>query len=182
MAHRTSPTNIGMGLLSTLAAHDLGFLPADAMLERLERTLTTVEGLERHEGHLLNWYDTRNLSPLLPRYVSTVDSGNLAGALARAGRGVPAPGRVATAARDPPPRPRPARQRFRRRNELRVPLRPRAPALLDRLPAGRLRSGPAGWTAPTTTSSPRRRASRASSPSPRGTCRRATGSTSGGSS
>ena len=111
VAHRTSPTNIGMGLLSTLAAHDLGFLPADAMLERLERTLTTVEGLERHEGHLLNWYDTRNLSPLLPRYVSTVDSGNLAGALARAGRGVPAAGRVATAARDPPPRPRPARRR-----------------------------------------------------------------------
>ncbi len=81
VAHRTSPTNIAMGLLSTLAAHDLGFLPPDAMLERLERTLTTVEGLERHEGHLLNWYDTRDLSPLPPRYISTVDSGNLAGAL-----------------------------------------------------------------------------------------------------
>jgi len=81
VAHRTSPTNIGMCLLSTLAAHDLGLLPADAMVERLDRTLTTVEGLERHEGHLLNWYDTQNLSPLLPRYVSTVDSGNLAGAL-----------------------------------------------------------------------------------------------------
>ncbi len=81
VAHRTSPTNIGLGLLSTLAAHDLGLLPADAMVERLDRTLTTVEGLERHEGHLLNWYDTQNLSPLLPRYVSTVDSGNLAGAL-----------------------------------------------------------------------------------------------------
>jgi len=49
------------------------------MVERLDRTLTTVEGLERYEGHLLNWYDTQNLSPLLPRYVSTVDSGNLAG-------------------------------------------------------------------------------------------------------
>ncbi|HEV8266707.1 MAG TPA: glucoamylase family protein, partial [Thermoanaerobaculia bacterium] len=81
VAHRTSPTNIGMGLLATLAAHDLGFIAADALLERLERTLTTAEALERHEGHLLNWYDTRNLSPLLPRYVSTVDSGNLAGAL-----------------------------------------------------------------------------------------------------
>jgi len=81
VAHRTSPTNIGMGLLSTLAAHDLGLLPADAMVERIDGTLTTVEGLERHEGHLLNWYDTQNLSPLLPRYVSTVDSGNLAGAL-----------------------------------------------------------------------------------------------------
>ncbi|MGA7614633.1 MAG: glucoamylase family protein [Thermoanaerobaculia bacterium] len=81
VAHRTSPTNIGLGLLSILAAHDLGLIPADAMVERLDRTLTTVESLERHEGHLLNWYDTLNLSPLLPRYVSTVDSGNLAGAL-----------------------------------------------------------------------------------------------------
>ncbi len=81
VAHRTSPTNIGMGLLSTLAAHDLGLLSADAMVERLDATLTTIEGLERHEGHLLNWYDTRSLAPLPPRYVSTVDSGNLAGAL-----------------------------------------------------------------------------------------------------
>ncbi len=81
VAHRTSPTNIGLALLSTLAAHDLDLLSADAMVERLEGTLTTVEGLEHHEGHLLNWYDTEKLSPLLPRYVSTVDSGNLAGAL-----------------------------------------------------------------------------------------------------
>ncbi|HEY3359138.1 MAG TPA: glucoamylase family protein, partial [Polyangia bacterium] len=81
IAHRTSPTNIGMYLLATLAAHDLGFLPLDAMAVRLDETLTTTEGLERHEGHLLNWYDTRSLSPLHPRYVSTVDSGNLAGAL-----------------------------------------------------------------------------------------------------
>ena len=78
-----------MGLLSTLAAHDLGLLTADEMVERLDRTLTTVEGLERHEGHLLNWYDTRTLAPLSPRYVSTVDSGNLAGALARARGGLP---------------------------------------------------------------------------------------------
>ncbi|MBK9372535.1 MAG: DUF3131 domain-containing protein [Holophagales bacterium] len=81
VAHRTSPTNVGMGLLSTLAAHDLGLLTAEEMVDRTDRTLTTVEALESHEGHLLNWYDTRNLSPLLPRYVSTVDSGNLAGAL-----------------------------------------------------------------------------------------------------
>ncbi len=81
VAHRTSPTNIGMGLLSTLAAYDLGLLPAGDMVEQLDRTLTTVEGLERHEGHLLNWYDTQSLAPLFPRYVSTVDSGNLAGAL-----------------------------------------------------------------------------------------------------
>jgi cyclic beta-1,2-glucan synthetase len=81
VAHRTSPTNIGMGLLSTLAAYDLNLLSLEATIDRLNVTLTTVEGLERHEGHLLNWYDTRNLSPLPPRYVSTVDSGNLAGAL-----------------------------------------------------------------------------------------------------
>ena len=81
VSHRTSPTNIAMGLLSTLAAHDLGLLPLGEMVDRLERTLTTIEGLERHEGHLLNWYDTQTLAPLLPRYVSTVDSGNLAGAL-----------------------------------------------------------------------------------------------------
>lgn len=81
VAHRTSPTNIGLGLLSTLAAHDLGLLPADEMAARLDSTLATLEGLERHEGHFLNWYDTLTLAPLLPRYVSTVDSGNLAGAL-----------------------------------------------------------------------------------------------------
>ena len=81
IARRTSPTNIGMGLLSTLAAYDLGYLGADALAVRIESTLTTLEGLERHEGHLLNWYDTESLAPLLPRYVSTVDSGNLAGVL-----------------------------------------------------------------------------------------------------
>ena len=81
IAHRTSPTNIGMGLLSTLAAHDLGYLGTGAFVDRIESTLATVEALERHEGHLLNWYDTQSLAPLAPRYVSTVDSGNLAGAL-----------------------------------------------------------------------------------------------------
>jgi cyclic beta-1,2-glucan synthetase len=81
IAHRTSPTNIGMGLLSTLAAHDLGYLGSRALADRIESTLTTIEALERHEGHLLNWYDTEHLAPLAPRYVSTVDSGNLAGAL-----------------------------------------------------------------------------------------------------
>ena len=81
VAHRTSPTNIGMGLLSTLAAHDLGYLDTGELVRRLEATLDTLERLERFEGHLLNWYDTKTLAPLLPRYVSTVDSGNLAGAL-----------------------------------------------------------------------------------------------------
>jgi len=81
VAHRTSPTNIGMGLLATLAAHDLGFIEAEDLLVRTDATLTSMESLERFEGHLLNWYDTVNLAPLPPRYVSTVDSGNLAGAL-----------------------------------------------------------------------------------------------------
>ena len=81
VAHRTSPTNIGMGLLATLAAHDFGFIGTDDLVGRIETTLDTVEGLERFEGHLLNWYDTRTLAPLPPAYVSTVDSGNLAGAL-----------------------------------------------------------------------------------------------------
>jgi cyclic beta-1,2-glucan synthetase len=81
VAHRTSPTNIAMGLLATLAAHDLGFIGTDDLAGRIDLTLTTIEGLERFEGHLLNWYDTASLAPLPPRYVSTVDSGNLAGAL-----------------------------------------------------------------------------------------------------
>jgi cyclic beta-1,2-glucan synthetase len=81
VAHRTSPTNIGMGLLSTLAAHDFGFIRTSELVNQIETTLSTMEGLERFEGHLLNWYDTRTLAPLTPRYVSTVDSGNLAGAL-----------------------------------------------------------------------------------------------------
>ncbi len=81
VAHRTSPTNIGMSLLSTLAAHDMGYLDTRQLADRLDRALTSVESLERHEGHLLNWYDTATLMPLQPRYVSTVDSGNLVGAL-----------------------------------------------------------------------------------------------------
>ena len=96
VAHRTSPTNIGLGLLSVLAARDLGLIETDELVERVDRTLSTMEGLERHEGHLLNWYDTRSLAPLAPRYVSTVDSGNLAGALIALAHG------LNEMARDPP--------------------------------------------------------------------------------
>ncbi|MGQ0570052.1 MAG: glucoamylase family protein, partial [Armatimonadota bacterium] len=81
LTRRTSPTNIGLGLLATLAAHDLGYVTTIELVERLERAMLTVEALERFEGHLLNWYDTKSLAPLSPRYVSTVDSGNLAGTL-----------------------------------------------------------------------------------------------------
>ena len=81
VARRTSPTNVGLGVLSTLAAYDLGYLPLGEMAARLDNTLDTLEGLDRHRGHFLNWYGTHDLAPLEPRYVSTVDSGNLACAL-----------------------------------------------------------------------------------------------------
>ena len=80
VAQRTSPTNIGLGAL-TLAAFDLGYLTVDGFADRCLQTTTTVERLERYEGHLLNWYDTQTLAPLAPRYVSTVDSGNLLASL-----------------------------------------------------------------------------------------------------
>ncbi|MDD5708837.1 MAG: cyclic beta 1-2 glucan synthetase, partial [Kiritimatiellae bacterium] len=88
VAHRASPTNIGFGLLSALAAYDFGFLTAGQWLQRTERTLETLERLPRYRGHFFNWYDTRTLSPLHPLYVSTVDSGNLAVALVVARRGL----------------------------------------------------------------------------------------------
>jgi cyclic beta-1,2-glucan synthetase len=88
LARRTSPTNIGMSLLSTLAAHDLGYLTTDRLFARLDAAMRTVESLERYQGHLLNWYDTATRAPLHPRYVSTVDSGNLAGALLTVAQGL----------------------------------------------------------------------------------------------
>ncbi len=81
LAHRTSPTNQGLFLLSTLAAHDFGYLSLAALLERLEKTCATLDRLERFHGHFYNWYATRTLEPLQPAYVSTVDSGNLLGCL-----------------------------------------------------------------------------------------------------
>jgi cyclic beta-1,2-glucan synthetase len=81
VAHRTSPTNIGLYLLSVVAARDFGWLGVLETAERLEATLETMSKLERFRGHFYNWYDTRDLRPLDPKYVSTVDSGNLAGHL-----------------------------------------------------------------------------------------------------
>lgn len=81
VAHRTSPTNIGMYLTSIVSAHDFGWLgPTDLML-RSRNTLDTMARMESHRGHIYNWYDTRTLEPLLPHYVSSVDSGNLAACL-----------------------------------------------------------------------------------------------------
>ena len=81
IASRTSPTNIGMSLLADLAAVDFGYLTVGECLQRIGNTLASMEKLERYRGHLYNWYDTRTLQPLHPRYVSSVDSGNLAGSL-----------------------------------------------------------------------------------------------------
>ncbi len=81
VAHRTSPTNIGMYLLATVTARDFGWIGTVEMVERLELTLGTIGALERFRGHLYNWYDTRDLRRLEPAYVSSVDSGNLAGHL-----------------------------------------------------------------------------------------------------
>ena len=81
IAHRTSPTNMGLSLLASLGAWDFGYISSGELVERTDHTLTTMRGLARHRGHFFNWYDTETLEPLLPLYVSTVDSGNLAGHL-----------------------------------------------------------------------------------------------------
>ncbi|MCC7308674.1 MAG: phosphorylase [Acidobacteria bacterium] len=81
IAHRTSPTNIGLYFLSTISAYDLGYIGVLELIERLGFTFATLEKLVKVRGHYLNWYDTQSLAPLSPRYISTVDSGNLAGHL-----------------------------------------------------------------------------------------------------
>ncbi len=81
VAPRTSPTNVGLQLLSIVSAYDLGFLPCSAMIERLEHVFRALERMERWRGHFYNWYDLSDLQVLDPRYISTVDSGNLAGHL-----------------------------------------------------------------------------------------------------
>ncbi len=81
IAHRTSPTNIGLQLLATVAAADLGYLSYCGVVDRLEPTFDTLLRMQRYRGHFYNWYDTRTLAPLTPAYISTVDSGNLAGYL-----------------------------------------------------------------------------------------------------
>ena len=78
VAHRTSPTNMGLALLANLSAYDFGYISAGRCIERTENALRTMESMERHRGHFYNWYDTQSLKPLLPAYISTVDSGNLA--------------------------------------------------------------------------------------------------------
>ncbi len=72
---------MGLALLANLAAYDFGYISAGRLVERTANALDTMAGLERHRGHFYNWYDTQSLQPLLPIYISTVDSGNLAGHL-----------------------------------------------------------------------------------------------------
>ena len=113
LARRTSPTNIGMGLLSTLAARDLGLHRRPRARSNASTTRSTrARALERHEGHLLNWYDTSSLAPLRPRYVSTVDSGNLVTSLITLASGLE---RSRCAATRRPPRARRARRHGRGR-------------------------------------------------------------------
>ena len=81
VAHRTSPTDIGLSLLANLTAYDFGYIPMGELIGRTQKTLTTIGQLKRFRGHFYNWYDTITLDPLLPRYISTVDSGNLVGNL-----------------------------------------------------------------------------------------------------
>jgi cyclic beta-1,2-glucan synthetase len=81
IAHRTSPTNIGLYLLSCIAAHDFGYLAFPTLIDRLEKTFATLLHLDRSDGHFYNWIDTQSLKPLVPIYLSTVDSGNLASCL-----------------------------------------------------------------------------------------------------
>ena len=77
VAHRTSPTNMGLSLLANLSAYDFGYIPAGQVLERTANAIQTMEALERYLGHFYNWYDTQSLKPLPPLYISSVDSGNL---------------------------------------------------------------------------------------------------------
>ena len=81
VAHRTSPTNMGLALLANLSAYDFGYIPTGEFIDRSTKTLATMTGLRRNRGHFFNWYDTQTCEPLKPLYISSVDSGNLAGHL-----------------------------------------------------------------------------------------------------
>ena len=77
VAHRTSPTNIGLSLLSIVSAYDLGFISLNNCIKKIENSIDSIKKLEKFSGHLFNWYDTQTTTPLHPRYISFVDSGNL---------------------------------------------------------------------------------------------------------
>ena len=81
VAHRTSPTNMGMGITSNLVAYDLGYIGIIDVVSRIGKIMNSMENMATYKGHFYNWYDTKTKTPLYPRYVSTVDSGNLVGYL-----------------------------------------------------------------------------------------------------
>ena len=81
IAHRTSPTNMGLSLLANMCAYDFGYIPVGRLVERSTNAIQTMQSLERYHGHFYNWYDSQSLRPLHPIYISSVDSGNLAGHL-----------------------------------------------------------------------------------------------------
>ena len=81
VAHRTSPTNMGLALLANLSACDFGYISAGRLLDRTARAFQSMFEMERHRGHFYNWCSTQSLAPLEPRFISSVDSGNLAGDL-----------------------------------------------------------------------------------------------------
>jgi len=81
VAPRTSTTNIGLQLICTLSARDLGYIGVIDFVNRIEKTFNTLSKLEKWNGHFYNWYNIETLDPLLPKYVSTVDSGNFIGSL-----------------------------------------------------------------------------------------------------
>ncbi len=88
IAHRTSPTNIGLSMLANLGAYDFGYITAGKMIQRINNVMATLDKMERYRNHLFNWYDTTSLQPLNPRYISTVDSGNFAGHLVTLKQGI----------------------------------------------------------------------------------------------
>jgi cellobiose phosphorylase len=79
LAYRTSPTNMGMGITSNVVAFDMGYIGIFEFQERIDKIVTSMESLEKFRGHFYNWYDTKTKKPLYPKYISTVDSGNLIG-------------------------------------------------------------------------------------------------------
>jgi cyclic beta-1,2-glucan synthetase len=100
IAHRTSPTNIGLSLLANLSAYDFGYIFTGDLLERTSNTFNAMNSMEKYQGHFFNWYDTQSLKPLRPLYISSVDSGNLAGHLLTLRQGLIAlPGQIITGPR-----------------------------------------------------------------------------------
>jgi len=81
IANRTSPTNIGLGILAVCSSYDLGFISLEKAIDLIKKMLQTIQQLQKINGHLYNWYNTKTLEPLFPRYISTVDSGNFIGYL-----------------------------------------------------------------------------------------------------